>query len=410
MRYKKLIYCLILILTTLMMLWLLPLLVNKLTYKPDHYPFVYYSTMLEELAIIDYGNKEYPMTNKNGDSFTTAEMDSLLPMLNYRQLMNDGRMPDSIKGQEMNPRMLRMTSFTFRYNPSETKTPGNGLYILFESMPKRVGLTMPEDVFRMKNNIEFINTESNTVNETKSREFQSELEKQGYSFPSQWFAGNPNPRKSYDEGYFSLDNKGQLFHIKMVNGRSYIKNTHIGEKIDIGYFSMLEVADKRFYGFLFSNQGDIYIIQNESGNYQAMKLDIDPIDLKKDQVFIMGNLFEWTVSVVKPEEKLCYGLDNNSLKQIDNYSMKREPDKWDKVVKWIFPAYLTIESKYSNFLVPQIHYVGVYAFILNILLSVCYVLILSESRKVKIYKSLYILVTGIAGFLALLILPKSKKS
>lgn len=409
MKYKKLIYCTILFLSTLLMMWLLPILVNKLTYKPTRYPFVYYSTILEELSIIDYSNKEFPLTGKNGNRYTTAEMDSLLPTLNYRQLASDGRLPDSIKGQEISLRILRMKSFTFRYNPSEIQTPNSGLYVLFESMPKRVGLTMPEDVFRLKNNIEFIDAESNTVNIAKSQKFQDELVKQGYSFPSRWLAGNPNPRKAYDEGYFSLDNDGKLFHIKMVNGRPYVKNTRIGEKIDIAYFSMLEVADKRFYGFLFSNQGDMYIIQNEVGKYQVMKLDIAPIDMKNDQVIIMGNLFDWTVSVNKPKGKLTYGLNNDSLKQIDNYSISLKPGKWDVFVKWMFPAYLTIESNNSDYLMPHFHYTGMYAFILNFILSMCYLFIFSETRKIKILKMLYILITGLAGFMALLILPKSKK-
>lgn len=409
MRYNKLIYCSILILSTLLMMWLLPILVNKLTNEPDRYPFVYYSTILGELAIIDYSDKDYPMTDKKGNKYTTSEMDSLLPMLNYQQLIRDGRLPDSIKGQEITPRILRVKSFTFRYNPSEIETPNSGLYILFESMPKRVGLTLPEDVFRLKNNIEFINADKNTVDTIKSKVFQDKLVKEGYVFPSRWLAGNPNPRKAYDEGYFSLDNDGQLFHIKMVNGCPYISNTHIGETIDIAYFSMLEVPDKRFYGFLFSKQGDIYIIQNETGNYQILKLDIDPVDLSKDQIFIMGNLFEWTVSVTRPDGRQCYGLDNISLKQIDSYYMERQITQWDKVVKWIFPAYVTVESKYSDFLTPQIHYTGLYAFALNIVLSLGYMFIFAEDPKKRIMKSLYVLITGIAGFIALLLLPKSKK-
>lgn len=410
MRYKNIIYYSILILTTLLMMWLLPVLVSKLTYKPDRYPFVYYSTILNELAVIDYTNKQLPMSDKKGNTYTTSEMDSLLPMLNYRQLMSDGRLPDSIKGQEINARILRAKSFTFRYDPAEIKTPNNGLYILFESMPKRVGLTMPDDVFRMKDKIEFINTESNKVDEAKSQIFQEELSKNGYTFPSSWLIGNPNPRKPYDEGYFSLDNKGQLFHMKMVNGRPYIKNTGIGDKIDIAYFSMLEVPDKRFYGFLFSEQGDIYIIQNEVGNYQTLKLEIPPIDIEADQIIIMGNLFEWTVSITKPEGKQCYGLDNNSLKQLDEHFIQRELGKWDKVSEWVFPVYLTVESKDSNYLTPTFLYTGVYALVLNILLAIIGGICFSNITKRRIFNAIYILITGIAGFLALLILPKFRKN
>ena len=408
MRHTKLIYCSILLLTTLLMTYLLPQLVTKLTYTPDRYPFVYYSTILDQLAIIDYSNKEFPMTDKQGNNYTTAQMDSLLPTLNYQQLMSDGRLPDSIKGQEINMRILRANSFTFRYSPSETSTPLPGLYVLFESMPKRVGLTMPEDVFRFDDDIEFINAEKNEVDKTKSKLFQEKLDEEKYVFPSQWAVGNPNPRKPYDEGYFTLDSKGQLFHMKMVNGRPYVKNTQIGDKIDVAYFSMLEVSNKRFYGFLFSKQGEMYIIQNEGGNYQTMKLDIPAIDITTDQVFILGNIFDWTVSITKPNERFTYGLDNNSLKQLDSYAIDRKLGKWDKVMKWLFPVYLTVETKSSNYLMPQIHCVGLYAFALNLILALGYAFIFRREGNVRFCKGIYVLITGVAGFVALLLLPKSK--
>lgn len=392
------------------MMWLLPVLTKKVTYKPYRYPFVYYSTVLGELAAIDYANKEFPMADRDGNRYTAAQMDSLIPMLSYRQLMSDGRMPDSIKGYEVNARIIRTKSFTFRYDPAEINSPGNGLYILFESMPKRVGLTMPDDVFRMKNNIEFIDTETNTVNATKSAMFRDELEKKGYSFPSHWLVGNPNPRKAYDEGYFCLDNNWQLFHMKMVNGRPFVRNTGIGDSIDIAHFSILEVPDKRFYGFLFSKQGEMYIIQNEAGNYQTMKLDMDPIDMNTDQVIIMGNMFEWTVSVIKPDRKVCYGLDNVSLSRIDQLAMNRAPGKWDVAAEWLFPFYVSFDNKNTDYVAPVFHFTGLYAMVLNILLAVCGGIFFTNITRRRIFTVVFILITGIAGFVAMLVLPKYRKN
>lgn len=409
MKSKLLLFFSILFVTSLLLMWLLPSLFHKLTFKPDRYPFVYYSTVLDELAIIDYQDKAYPMTSISGVKYSAEEMDSLLPTLNYRQLMNDGRLPDSIKGQAISPRLLRTKSFSFRFNPAETDSPDCGLHILFESMPKRGGLTLPDDVFRLNHKMEFIKAVSNSVDAVKSNIFQEELIKQGYSFPAKWIAGNPNPRKAYDEGYFSLDNDGQLFHIKMVNGRPYIRNTGIGQGVDIAFFSMLEVADKRFYGFLFSKKGGVFIILNEAGNYQIMKLDIPQVDIKKDQVLIMGNPFDWTVSVINDDGKFCYALDNGTLKQIDKYSIMRVPGKWETCVKWLFPVYLTFDNKYSGFLAPHFYFTGFYALILNVGLAVCYCFVCREIRIVKFLKMFYVLFTGIAGFFALLILPKTKK-
>ena len=348
------------------------------------------------------------MEDLKGNKYNTAQFDSLMPMLNYRQLMTDGKLPDSINGQKITPQLLRSKSVVYKYKPSDINTPVNGLYILLETMPKRVGLEIPNDVFRLKNNIEFIDAQTNTLEVEKSRLFQQSLDKEGFQYPAQWLIGNPNPRKPYDEGYFVLDANNQLFHMKMVNNRPYIKNTKIGEKIQASYFSMLEVADKRFYGFLFSKQGELFIIENDGANYKTVKLDIDPIDMQKDEVILMGNMFDWTVSVVTPFAKKIYALDAETLKRIGEHTIDRTPGRWDAVSKWTFPVYLTLEKSETSYIQPYFHYIGIYGFVLNLIIAFLTVIFITRSPKRKIFNGIYIFLTGIAGLVALLILPNSK--
>jgi hypothetical protein len=389
-------------------MWGVPALLHKATYVSDQYPFVYYSTILKEICLIDYKNKKFPMEDLKGNKYSTEQFDSLIPMLNYRQLMTDGKLPDSINGKKITPQILRSKSVVYRYKPSDVGAPVNGLYILFESMPKRVGLEIPDDVFRLKNNIEFIDAKTNTLETEKSELFRQALDKEGFQYPARWLAGNPNPRKPYDEGYFILDANDQLFHLKMVNNRPYVKNTRIGEKIQVSYFSMLEVADKRFYGFLFSKQGEIHIIENDGANYKTLQLDIAPIDMQKDEVILMGNMFDWTISVVTPLEKKNYALDAETLKRIGEHAIARTPGKWDTVSKWAFPLYLTLEKPESGYIRPYFHYTGIYGFAANIVLALLIVIFVSDSPKRKIFNGIYILLTGVAGLIALLILPNFK--
>ena len=389
-------------------MWAIPALVNKATYNSDQYPFAYYSTILKDIGLIDYKNKKFPMEDLKGNKYNTAQFDSLMPMLNYRQLMTDGKLPDSINGQKITPQLLRSKSVVYKYKPSDINTSFNGLYILLETMPKRVGLEIPNDVFRLKNNIEFIDAQTNTLEVQKSRLFQQALDKEGFQYPAQWLIGNPNPRKPYDEGYFVLDANNQLFHMKMVNNRPYIKNTKIGEKIQASYFSMLEVADKRFYGFLFSKQGELFIIENDGANYKTVKLDIDPIDMQKDEVILMGNMFDWTVSVVTPFAKKIYALDAETLKRIGEHTIDRTPGRWDAVSKWIFPVYLALEKSETSYIQPYFHYIGIYGFVLNLIIAFLTVIFITGSPKRKIFNVIYIFLTGIAGLVALLILPNSK--
>lgn len=409
MKHQRIIYYTILIFTTFVGLWLIPSLVKKATYTPDSYPFVYYSSELKDLGIIDYKDKKTPLSDLKGNKYTTAQFDSLMPLLNYRQLMADGRLPDSIGGYEITPPLLRSKTVTFKYNPVERYTPETGLYILFESMPKRVGLEMPEDVFRIKDKIEFIDANTNTLNEKKSLLFQQTLDKEGYNFPTQLAIGNPNPRKPYDEGYFCLDAKGNLFHMKMVNNRPFVKNTHAGDSIDIAYFSILEVSDKRLYGFLFSKEGSVYILEGNEGKYKPIKLDIPAINLNQDQISIMGNLLYWTVSLTTPEGRSYYALKTETLERVAEYSIEKQENKWDKVSEYLFPYYIKLQQSNSDYISLGIHFTGIWAFVLNIILAIV-MLPISGSPKKKIFNSLYVVLTGIVGFLAILILPNYRKN
>lgn len=405
----KKIYYLILLFFTLIGLWIIPALVKKMTYSPDSYPFAYYSSLMEEFGFFDYTNKKMPMYDLQGNQYTAAEADSLLPLMSYRQLMSDGKLPDSLGGYELTPQLIRSKSVTYRYNPRSLQTPTVPLYFLFESMPKRVGLEMPEDVFRLSDKIEFIDDASNEINQEKSRMFQQELEKRNFSFPAQWASGNPNTRKPYDEGYFCLDADGKFFHMKQVNGRPFIRDTRISETIDIAYFFLLEVSDKRFYGFLFDKTGNIYIVESNEGKYHPVKLDIDPIDMQKDQVVIMGNLLYWTVSVTTPEGRDYYALRTSDLQQVSKHSIAREVNNWDKAVSLLFPFYLTFDSPYSDYLVPVIHFTGWMGLVFNLILAGLVLVISRRNRQEPIFNSLFVFLTGLAGFIALLLLPKLLK-
>jgi len=386
-------------------MYAIPSLCKKITYSPDDYPFVYYSSILEELCYVDFGNKETPMRDGSGNLYTTAQYDSLMPLFNFRQLMTDGRLPDSISGHEITPPILMAKSIVYRYSPTKFSTPDIGLYIMYESMPKRVGLELPDDLFRLTDKIEFITNATNRVNEDKSRMFQQALEKAGYSFPAQWVSGNMNPRKRYDEGYFSLDNDSRLFHIKMVNGRPFVRNTHVGDSIDIEGFTMYEANDKRFYGYIYDKAGNIYIIESDEGKYKAIKLDISPIDIKNDEVMIMGNLLYWTVSVSTKEGKDVYGLKTETLECLQKIHMDRTPGKWDNVSKWLFSAYLTFEHNNTDYIYPRLTFTGYKALVTNLLLALIIGLFVPNPNKRRIFNFVYILFTGIAGLVALLLLP-----
>ena len=346
------------------------------------------------------------MKDKSGHIYTTQQFDSLMPLLNFRQLMVDGKMPDSLEGHALTPQLVRSKNVVFRFSPTDIRTPQTDLYVLFESMPKRVGLEVPDDVFRTTTDgIEFIDSKSNRVNEAKSQQFRAAMQKEGFAFPAQWLSGNINPRKPYDEGYFCLDREGSLFHLKMVNNRPFVRDTRVGDAIDVASFSMLEVGDKRFYGFLFDRQGGVYILESADGTYHPVKLEIGPVDTQHDEMLLMGNLLYWTVSVTTPSGIDYYALRTETLERVDAYHIAQSPGLWQRVSAWLFPAYLTFSHPDSDFIYPAFVCTGWKAFAVHILLALGVFLLVPVKRKKKIFFASYILITGITGLVALLLLP-----
>jgi hypothetical protein len=410
MKNKKAIYLVLLVFFTSIALWGIPELVKTASLSRNRYPFVYFSSIEKKFLLKELDGRKEPFHDDEGKIYADKEYDAALPLLNFRQLTVNGEMPDSVGEIAIDPRLLRVKQVNFRYSPIEKNTPEIGLYIMYESLPKKAKLESPGDVFRLKDRIEFVDAETNSVNRGKSERFQSALTKAGYVFPAQWTCGNLNIRKPYDEGYFSLDAQGKLFHIKMVNGRPFVKNTQLNDSIEPAFFSMLEVADKRFYGFLFDKKGYTYILEAEEGGYKALPLDIAPFNLDTDELMIIGNFLYWTVSVQTDAGKDFYALDAETLKNRRNLHLDATVNQWNVTASRLFPVYLTFKDagKHSEFLAPRLHFTAYSALWVNVVLAGLSVFIFPRRTKTKkIFDSACTLVFGIAGAIALLIIHHS---
>ena len=71
------------------------------------YPLMYYSARLKELCVIDFREHKNSFYDIHGNEYPRAQYDSLLPLLNYRQLAMEGQLPDSLEGQAIDVKILR---------------------------------------------------------------------------------------------------------------------------------------------------------------------------------------------------------------------------------------------------------------------------------------------------------------
>lgn len=392
------------VLTTLLSMWILPSLIQKMTDSSKNYPFMYYSSVLKELCIMDFANGRESFQDISGNVYPRELYDSLLPLLNYRQLMMNGLLPDTLEGQVVEPKTIRMKQQIFRFYPSMVDAPQYPMGVLLEAMPKRLNLTLPGDYFRMDNRITFVDAQTNQVNEIKSERFTNELIRKGFAFPVKHFWGNPTTRKPYEEGYFCLDSKNQLFHLKMVNGRPFVKNTGIGNQIDIQWFAMHEVADKRYYGYLFGSDGELGILEStEEGGYYFRKMDIPAFDINHDELTIMGNMLYWTVRISHPTCMDMYALKTSTLEQVSTYHMAQKQTLWDHISKWLFITQVSPTHKEKAYVSLYFTSISLHALIINAIIALFFFFCKKNSISLRrvCWMSVYLLFTGFIGLFTL---------
>jgi len=405
---KPIKYSLIL-LTTLLLSWLMPMFYHLMTDEASGNVFTYYSSIEKSFCIIDFDEKEESLIRKNvktGREYSEAEFDSVLPMFYYRQLLSDGRLPDTISGQALTPRMIGQKTFYHRYNAIDKNTPKIPIYTLFESFSGRVRLEMPGDVFRLTDKIEFIDPETNTVNQEKSQRFMKAFERAQFQFPAKQAAGNPSTRKAYDEGYFIIDNADQVFHLKMVNGKPFLKNIKWMNEAKPVYISTIEPDDRSFYAFVYDENNQVWIITTEK--YQTQLIPTPEFNMDRDRLMIMANPLYWNVNVSSDKGKQCYAIDASTKQLVDTYEelAKESTAQWGK---YILPFEVKMEAGYSRYITPDISCNGWLVLPFNFFLMVLlFVLNRYRSRSTALVSLAWVILTGIFGFIPALILSEKK--
>lgn len=394
---------LLILLLTVLLSWLLPTLYHMFTTNSSGRLFVYYSAVTEHFCVIDKNTQTDEMERKDivtGELYSLNEFDSILPLLYYRQLLADGKMPDTIQGKAISAREANNKSFFFRYKPTQKNSPAIPLFPLFESASGRVDLKMPDDVFRLGKELAFIIPKTNRIDTIKTRKFKAVFDAIDFAFPSKQVAGNPSPRKPYDEGYFIIDANDKLFHFKMKKGEPFLVELQLPKDCKPVFFSPFEPDDRSFYGFLFDENGEIYVINTP--NYTFQKLACGAVDLNKNFLVIMGNPLYWTVRVIAQENEEVFAFTAKDKKRVayHHFQDEKREKHWNA---YIFPFELRWTNSLSKYVVPQWN-CGHYSVLgLNIVLALLLLIICRKRFKEKVASTLWIILTGVFGLLAILL-------
>lgn len=392
-------------LVVLLLAWILPWGYHFMTSRPQSYPFTLYSCITHSFASADFQNEKLNYRDSRGNTFTEEQFDSILPTFYSHRLVANGKFPRTIEGAEITPADIKRENFIFRHSPADINTTRPSLYPLLETMPKRAELEMPDDVFRLHQHMEFIEMETNTIREDKSELFTQMLKKKKFNFPARYVAGNPTTRKEYDEGYFIIDQNDQLFHVKQLCGRPYVKNIGIPETVRPHYIFPTEYPGRRTYCFLTDTAHCFYVLNRP--DYQLYKLPLSSFDPEKENLMIIGDAFYWTLQVSGEKGRKLYAVNTRDYTLADTLSFAASPPQALHIAGYIFPFQLSFTSYDDNWVYPRFSDGSANAFLLNVILAIAYWLVRRrQAGHSAITPVLLICFLGIFGLLPFLLLKK----
>lgn len=334
--------------------WLLPALYDLVFPRTDRMPFVVYSCLDSTFIRFETTNKQVRYIDFRGQEFTKHEADSLLPLFAFRQLVAEGRLPDSLYGIELTPKKIQQNAMHFKTSPKQLGKPAVGLYTMLESASGNVDLQLPPDVFRLtEQGLEFVDCETNTVNKAKSLSFSRELTKHGFTFPVQLIWGNGSTRKDYDNGFLLTDANNRLYQLKMVKGAPWVREIKADEPIVWKQLFTIEPANRKLVGLAVSADNMFYAVRSNS---ELVRIDIDEYDPQTMQITIVGDLLHWTITLYTATDSRYYAVDAQSFRQV---AREIVPDPElplsQRIKRWVLPVRLHFTSWQTQLIRPNIN-------------------------------------------------------
>ncbi len=374
---------------------------------PAKTPFVQYSCVNHDFLIYRPGEKKWQDTK--GNQYTRDEYEQRLPLFFFKQLYTSGTLPDSVNNQPLDMRSLSREKSFFRLKTADIDAPKNNLFPMFESRSGRAMLEWPDDFFRITWRIEFIDAATNKVLEEKSQMFSAAMFHNGFVFPAKNIWGISSPKKSVDEGYFIVDSRDQLFHLKMVKGKPFVRKIDLPAGLKFRHIDCVDFKNRTFYAYLFSEKNEIYILTQD--DYKLMRWPVNGYNPEITDIKIYGDLYNYTVIMESPGEVKAVVLDKN-YQYVDSYTETwpvREDTKVGKIFTSVFPAQISLTSDTSKFVSFYFNLSGgFYWLVLNFFLVILQLIWLYWKKKIfrnHVADLVIVSVCGVFGMIAVHLFP-----
>lgn len=317
-----------------------------------------------------------------GTTITRDERDSLVPQLFYKELLAHNRLPDTIRGMEVNAHQLRTHELMFNNSPRDVVKRTAGVWMMMESMPVRVELSDPTEVFRFTpdGRMEFIDMATNSTVPSRSRRFTETLGQRGFAFPAVDLSANITSRKQYDEGYLMIDSEGKLFHVKQQAGRPYVAAISMPDGAIASKAFIVEEMNRAILGFVTDTDNNMYVIERDG--YRTLPLPVGKVNPATETLLCMGNMFNLTFRFSADGSSRWRAVERTpeGYRLLGEYDFAKPRTAAAEVADYIFPYTLAFISNSDSLAYPRFARFSIAAIYLNIVLALC-LLFVNRKRK-----------------------------
>ncbi len=374
-------------LSIIILSWFLPWLYSLVFPASGNDPFVAYSPISNEFIVSQTGEEKGvrifgvdSLGHATGKEYTKEDRDSLLPQIYFTQLLAHDKLPDSINGVEISMPIFKHSQWVFNSTPRDINKNLADVYLIMESMPERFELEDPKEVFRMNDKIEFIDIETNTVNQTPRRRSTDIFTDRGFKYPARSMSANITSRKAYDEGYLMVDTEGDIYHVKMQAGRPYMVKVRKPDSIKGAHVFIMENMDTRHLGLVTDENDNLYALEHEG--YRLVKLPIGKFHPSTDRLTVVKNIFNWVVKVNDGKSSRWVAFDSDSYRPLGYYSITTTKSAVETTADYLFPFRLSFTDVSDCFARPRIEDISWHAIWIGIILALVTVII-GRRRKLS---------------------------
>jgi hypothetical protein len=379
----------------------------KMFEKKPRVPSYIYSSKIHDFISMNVINKSIHWLDNKGVELPRKKFEQMAPLYYYRTLMYHSSMPDTINGWKVDIEKIKFNTIFTSIKPEDIQTPMIHLAPLLESKPDGPKLNMPKDFFRITDRMEFINCESNSVEEAMSKLFTDALVKAGFTFPAKNFWGNPSTMKPYDDGYFILDSADKLFHMKKVHGKPVVRKINMPNGVTPVFISVTEIRLREFHAIVVTEKSEVYLISFD--NYKFIKLPLKEYNYRTMQLRMNGNVFTRTFTLLDDNSENII-VTNRNYEQIavKKYSWI---DKWDtesgEIFNALFPFTISLTNENSTFVNFYFTFAG-WITLIGIIGSLIFYFFYNMRKKDEksncLFDFVLIAFTGIYGLIAVLLI------